>query len=223
MPKADANVQFLTPCVVAGGASGFPYKVAFGGPELRFRPWNGPQSELRPTPLHHKVRVTGMCPVAGGAIQFSGMRTARSTTKPARGCAANDRGGNLKNAQEFATRKSWVVSRRRIAHVTMHGRERQPQATAAILQNLVNPVKKQSGGQRLGASDSSYGSAIRRLPGPTGGAAYFCRNRSSMFFTSSATVIGLARIISSLFLARAASSLLQSAVRKIIGIWAKSR
>jgi hypothetical protein len=44
------------------GASLFHYRVAFSRPELRFRPWNGPQPELRPTTLQRKASGSGMRP-----------------------------------------------------------------------------------------------------------------------------------------------------------------
>jgi hypothetical protein len=47
---------------VLTGANLFHYRVAFSRPELRFRPWNGPQPELRPTTLQRKARGTGMRP-----------------------------------------------------------------------------------------------------------------------------------------------------------------
>ncbi len=38
------------------GASLFHYRVAFSRPELRFRPWNGPQPEWQSTTLQHNAK-----------------------------------------------------------------------------------------------------------------------------------------------------------------------
>jgi len=48
------------------GACLFHFRVAFSRPELRFRPWNGPQPELRPTTLQRKASGSGMRPVRRG-------------------------------------------------------------------------------------------------------------------------------------------------------------